>query len=379
MAEQRGAGGRADFNVDDFIPNAETLRHDYNSADFSKAWADVEDQLNKNLVIAFLGTAASGKTSAIKALFEVDLGNIHPIPGSTRKVIVFAISDNVFIVDAPGFGDIHQEIAQKAKDICEGVDVFVYLLNAEGGYKQQEKEDYQRLVALNRDVLVVVNKIDLLRAHQKEEFLEDQRNKMGVPISNFIAVAFDPLPQISESPIDVDKVREWLQKTLDAKGKDLLFAKYCRDKDNICEKYIIGASVAAAGIGAIPVPFSDVVLLTPVQAALIAKIALIYDHNLSKDDAAAFIVQILSSGAGRQAFRFILSALKVTGIIPVLGWLTTAAVSTLAAGFAASLTYGLGKAAKAYYKSGMKIPMDDLQDIFKTAFDLYQAKEVKKV
>lgn len=40
----------------------------------------------KNLVIAFLGTASSGKTTGIKALFDVDFGDISPIPGSTTDV-----------------------------------------------------------------------------------------------------------------------------------------------------------------------------------------------------------------------------------------------------------------------------------------------------
>ena len=196
------------FNVDDFIPNKESLKQDYNTEDFSKAWGEVADQLSKRLAIAFLGTASCGKTSAIKALFDVDLGGIHPIPGSTTEVKVFDFAENVFVVDAPGFGDIKQEVSKKAKDICDDIDVFIYILNAEGGYKQQEKEDYQRLVALKREVLVVVNKIDLLRPHQKEEFLENQRKKMGAPLSNFIPAAFDPLPQISESPINVDRVRD---------------------------------------------------------------------------------------------------------------------------------------------------------------------------
>ena len=57
-------------------------------------------------------------------------------------------------------------------------------------------------------------------------------------------------------------------------------------------------------------PFFRRVPSLPSTGSLIAKIAFIYDHTLSKEDAATFIVQLLSSGAGRQIFRYMLLGSK---------------------------------------------------------------------
>lgn len=287
------------------------------------------------------------------------------------------INENVYLVDAPGFGDIKEEISQKAKEICDSVDIFIYILNAEGGYKIQEKEDYQDILKHNREALVVLNKIDLLRPHQKEYFIEDQREKMGVELKNFIAVAFDPLPQISPTPINVDKVQNWIQNTLEQKGKDLLFAKVARQKEKICNKWIKAATASAATIGALPIPGSDYIPITACQAGMTYKIAVTYGYNPTKKDIKDFLAGVFAGQVGRQVFRGILSLLKGAGWIPGPTWAAQAAISALAASIAAGSTYGLGKGAQAYYKSGMQIPIVEIQQIFKNNFEEY--RKTKKV
>ena len=45
--------------------------------------AELASSLRARLTLAFLGSASSGKDSAIRAIFGVDFGEISPIPGST--------------------------------------------------------------------------------------------------------------------------------------------------------------------------------------------------------------------------------------------------------------------------------------------------------
>lgn len=365
----------ADFNVDDYLPTSGKLVDSENQEEFTEAFDRVREQLAKKLVIGFLGTASSGKTSGIKALFSVDLGNIHPIPGSTKAVKVMQIDDHVFVVDAPGFGDIHKEVSQKAKEACDQVDIFIYVLNAQGGYKQQEKEDYQTLFALNREVLVVLNKIDTIMdprfPEQLQELIQHTQRSMGVDSNSFADVAFDPNPFIAKKPINLQKVRDWIQKTLEEKGKDLLFAKVSREKDRICDTWIHTASTSAAATGAVPIPGSDIVPITAIQIGLIYKIASIYGHEVTKKDALAFITQTFTGQVGKQIFRWIITSLKAAGWIPIAGWITTAVVSTVAATIAGALTYGVGQAAKAYYKSGLKLDVAEIGDIFTRAYNQY--------
>jgi GTP-binding protein Era len=364
-----------DFNIEDYIPDKESIIGDY-SNDFYSAWDSAKKQLDKNLTIAFLGTAASGKTSGIKALFGINMGDIGPIPGSTRNVKVVEISKNIYLADAPGFGDIRKEVSQKAKDICDAVDIFIYVINCEGGFKVQEKEDYQKILSFKRKVLVLFNKVDLLRPNDKEMFLEDQRKKMGVDPKDFIPVAFDPHPLIASEPINLEAVQDWLAKTLESEGKDILLAKIARDKDRFCDRLIIATSVTAAGIGALPIPGTDYAALTAIQSAMIVKIALIYGHEISREKGIALIGQVMTGQIGKQIFRAGLTALKAVGWFPGATVLEYAA-TVLASVVASSLTYGLGHAAKAYYRSGMEIPLIDVQNIFNKYYNVKRAgKEV---
>jgi GTP-binding protein Era len=367
---------KKDWNIKDYIPTNDSVNQNYDNQKFHKAWDEVNEQLEKNLVIAFLGTVASGKTSGIKTLFGIDLGNINPIPGSTEEVKVVDISKNVHIVDAPGFGDIREKVSKKAKDICEKIDIFVYILNAVGGFKILEKEDYQNLVSYNKEVLVVLNKIDLIHLHERSKFIEDQRNQMGVKAENFISAAFDPNPKISVEPINVDVVQDWIQDTLERKGKGLLFAKVARQKDKICEKWIKLACISAVGIGAIPVPGADYGPLTALQAGLIAKIAHTYDCSLSKKGVKDFIVVAIAGLAGKNVFKAVLTALKAAGWIPPGGPIAGIAVCALAAIIAGGTTYGLGRAAQAFCKSGMQIPIAEIQNIFLDSYNGY--KKIKE-
>ncbi len=365
-----------DFNEEDYIPTEKSLKSGYDNPEFEKAWSSASEELEKELVIGFIGTASSGKTSGIKALFDIDLGNIHPIPGTTKDVKIVPIEKNVYLVDAPGFGDIRKETSQKAKEVCDKVDVFVYVLNAEGGYKIQEKEDYQKLVSYNREVLVVFNKIDLIRSHQREDFQNDQREKMEVKPQNFIPAAFDPLPEISKEPINIDAITNWIWNTLKEKGKDLLFSKIMRNKDKVADKYIVLATAAATATGALPIPGSDIIPLTGIQVAMIAKIAIVYGHSPEKEDIIALISQTMAGQTGKQIFRYIITILKG------LGWLggpfLEGAIIAAAAVIAASITFALGKAAQAYYKSGMTMPPEEIQQLFKQFFDLYMSWQSKE-
>ena len=158
--------------------------------------------------------------------------------------------------------------SEKAHSALDSIDIYIYVINSEGGYKIQEKEDYAKLSSTGKDVLVVLNKIDLIREEQREDFISDMTLKMEVNRLNFIPVAFDPHPGLHIQPVNVDKVNEWIYDVLVRKGKDVLFAKHARAKDKICDNYIITATASAFAIGALPIPGSDYVALTGLQESV---------------------------------------------------------------------------------------------------------------
>jgi GTP-binding protein Era len=146
-----------------------------------------------------------------------------------------------------------------------------------------------------------------------------------------------------------------------------------RYKDKIVSNWINGASVTAAGIGAIPIPGADIVPLTTLQVGLAMKIAYIYDITPAKADVMKLVASTVTGQVGKQAARWAITALKGTGWIPG-AQLLEAAACAIGASVAASLTYGFGWACNAYYKSGMKMDLGEVGEVFESSYGEYKQK-----
>jgi len=174
------------------------------------------------VTIGVVGSPSSGKDAAIRALFGIDHGNVDPVAGSTKEVQISRLpgSTATWVVNTPGLGDVVESVTEEARQILDHIDVFVYVVNAQGGVQAREKADYGACVRSGRPVLAVVNKIDTLRESDRARYLEDARRKLGAPEDAFVAAAFDPLPQLSPAPIGLEAIRRWLRLRLLAAGKD---------------------------------------------------------------------------------------------------------------------------------------------------------------
>lgn len=174
------------------------------------------------VTIGVVGSPSSGKDAAIKALFGIDHGNVDPVAGSTREVQISRIPDTTatYVVNTPGMGDVIESVTEEARQVLDHIDVFLYVVNAQGGVQAREKADYTACLRSGRPVLAVVNKIDTLKEADRARYLDDARQKLGAPEEAFLAAAFDPLPQLADAPIGLDEVRTWLRQRLLEAGKD---------------------------------------------------------------------------------------------------------------------------------------------------------------
>lgn len=185
----------------------------------------VSRELSDRLVIAFYGAASAGKSSGVKALFDVEVGSIHPIPGTTTEVSWWHLNGHLSVADVPGLQDINEALVQKALDFMDNADILVYVINSNGGITEKVMEDLEHMKTLGRPLLVTLNKIDTIEASQRDEFFFHQSGVAGVPRQDMYPVAFDPLPQISHEPINIVPIKEWIHRTLQNRGEDLLTAK----------------------------------------------------------------------------------------------------------------------------------------------------------
>jgi GTPase len=330
--------------------------------------------LEQTLVLAFLGSASSGKDSAIKALFGIDFGQIDPIPGSTREVRVVPLdaSGRVHVVNAPGFGDLRAEVERAARGVLDHLDIAVYLVNCDGGATIDERRDLDAIRGLGRPTLVVLNKIDLIRPHQRDDFVRTTLAQLGVSPSQSVVAAFDPLPVLSEQPIGVEPTIAWIHEQLSNQGKQLLFAKSLRNKAVACEPLIQSAARMAAAAGAIPVPGADMAAVTAIQVKLISDIAAVHGVEIGRDMAFFIMAEVLAGGS-KGFVRWAVNSLKAVGWIPG-GQLAEVAASALGASVAGAATFGVGRAAVLFVQRGQKADGDELRRVFDTSAFGYQAE-----
>ncbi|RME21502.1 MAG: hypothetical protein D6798_17955, partial [Deltaproteobacteria bacterium] len=184
--------------------------------------ARLRQSVRHRVTVGIVGSPSSGKDAAIAAIFGMDTGNVNPVAGSTTDVEITRLpgATALFVVNTPGMGDVIASVTERAREVLDLIDVYVYVVNAQGGVQAREKADYARCVATGRPVLAVVNKIDTIKPEDRARYLADARAKLGAPERDFLAVAFDPLPVLADAPIGVDAVRAWLSERLVELGKD---------------------------------------------------------------------------------------------------------------------------------------------------------------
>lgn len=184
--------------------------------------ARLRQLVRHRVTVGVVGSPSAGKDAAIKAVFGLDTGNVHPVAGSTREVSIMRMpgARALFLVNTPGMGDVVEAVTEEARQVLHHIDVFLYVVNTQGGVQARELRDYRTCLSTGRPVLAVVNKIDTLRERDRARYLDDARQKLGAAPENFLAAAFDPLPQLAPGPIGVREVHAWLGARLAELGKD---------------------------------------------------------------------------------------------------------------------------------------------------------------
>lgn len=349
--------------------NDEFEKEKYEEA-FERAYdekhAEFEKISKEKLIISLIGSVNAGKSQTINALTGIKYTEVKARAGWTKDISLFELKKGVFIADTPGLHDIDESVSNKASSFVEEKsDIVLFFLNAAVGITRHEKEAYQKVHALGKEMIVVLNKIDALDEDEIKDVVEQIEEELNIV----------PIAISAKKSIGMEKLNEKIISILEEKGKELLFLKVSRYKDKTVSNWINGASVSAAGIGAIPIPGADIVPLTALQVGLAMKIAYIYDITPTKADVMKLVASTVTGQVGKQVARFAITALKATGWIPGAQLLEVAACG-IGATVAGSMTYGFGWACNAYYKSGMTMDLGDVGEIFENSYSEYKQKTV---
>lgn len=102
---------------------------------------------------------------------------------------------------------------------------------------------------------------------------------------------------------------------------------------------VAGAAASAAGVAAVPIPFSDAVAIVPIQVGMLAGISSTFGLSIDKSFLSTIIGSIIAGAGGTLAGRTIVASLlkMIPGAGSVVG-------GTIAAATAAALTTAFGEA-----------------------------------
>ncbi len=189
-------------------------------------------------IVAF-GTIASGKSSLLNALAGRDVFSSDVKGGTTTDSQEVSGGDKIVLVDTPGIGEIwgaaHEQIARVT---AAKADLVLFVVD--GALKSFEFDALRNLCAVNKRVLLCLNKADWITENDRKVLVEQLKELLkGMIRSEDIIVVQSGevvrkvtrvLPDGTEveeqkkEPPDISALSEHIQKVTEKEGKDLLLA-----------------------------------------------------------------------------------------------------------------------------------------------------------
>jgi uncharacterized protein (DUF697 family) len=217
------------------------------------------------------------------------------------------------------------------------------MFDAGPGIRRSEQALYQEFAALEKPMLVVLNKIDLVRRDEKK-VVERAAQNLGLQADEIVPIS-------ARDGTHIERVLTAIAKTepemVAALAKALPEYRW-----KLAWGAITGAASTAAVIALAPLPVLDVIPLLAIQSALVLSIARIYQYDLNFKRARELAATFGLGFLGRTLFQ----ELSKLGGPP--GWL-------LAAAIASSTTVVMGYAAMLWFERGERLTTDNMKQITK--------------
>ncbi|MBW7454633.1 GTPase [Paenibacillus sepulcri] len=309
---------------------------------YDKEIAAINKQLEQEILFALIGDVNAGKSSTINKLIGEEVAGVGAEPGETTEIKPHAYTDKIYFVDTPGLNDINHKNSEETLKYFKNADVVLFFLNAAGTvFSESEKESFLQIEKINKNILVVLNKIDA--ADEIDRLVKRVRKETGEK--------YEVVPISSRTGENIDLLRNKILEILKKKSKDILFAKSIKEKAATAHTWIIGAATSAGAAGALPVPGSDIIPITAIQIGLLTKLAALYNKPLSKETAKEIVLTTIVGNIGKSIFR------QVLKLFPGAGSIAGASV-------AGAMTLALGYAMKYAYEHNIEITGKNIKEIY---------------
>lgn len=340
---------------------------------FKQYFETYKEGMNMKPNILVCGKTGVGKTSLIQAVTHRGVVPDSAIGDGRATTLGFEVyeTDAANFIDSEGMNPGTQSVDDYADFILEEmmnrleteesgnlIHNVWYCIDGSGARVQDT--DAKLIKTFRKNMLLVVTKSELMRKEQIESMMAEllkllpreqivlvsAENKTG--LAQLIAKAHamsTKAMQAAENEIEAfqDRWQEYY---------DSMLNEWREKVADEADSYINWAAGRAAAIAIVPLPFVDVIPLVANETYMIYRLAEVY--GIPVDD--SIITMILGCAGGSLAGKLAASLLPLLKI-PI----------------AAGITYGVGKAAQAYFESDMKLDETELRETF-----LREEREAKK-
>ncbi len=360
-------------------------------------WIEEKQEQQRLEIVAF-GTISSGKSSLLNAIAGRDVFTTDLRGGTTvqRNEIDWPGMDQVRLVDTPGLGEVdggdHASIAAEAAK-----DADIVLAVVDGPLRDSEFQLLRRLAAMEKRILLCLNKADWFTPADQESLLGQLRRQVQgfVAHDNIVAVRSRPtqrerirrqadgveVRELVEVPADISPLADRILSAIQKDGRDLLAANLLLQSRGLVEeakervrlsldtraweivdKYTWGAAGAAA---LSPLPMVDLAAGCAISTKMVLDLARVYHQSIDADAAIHLLGQqgktlvgvIGSSTATPLVASSVASAIKtVPGIGTLAGGLLQGVVQAL-------ITRWIGAIFITYFKNEMREPPGGLASL----------------
>ncbi len=419
---QMSAAERAEELTDNLAAGREYAGGDVVSpalrAQIEAAVAEIDaKRQSQQLEIVAFGTISSGKSSLLNALAGRPIFQTNVVGGTTttRSEIpwVAAATDRVVLVDTSGLAEVHGE-ARAAESATAAKNADLVLFVVDGPLKAYESELLEALAAMEKRIVVCLNKEDWYDADQRDELLAQISEQVRPAVSPADVVAVRSRPttrrrvrvlsdgseQAEEVPVepDIGALARRLLSIVARDGRDLLLANLLLQSrgmvdeskqrvlaaldaraDEVINKYMW----AAGGVAAVnPIPLLDLAGGSAITVKMVLDLAAVYKQPIDVDTIVTllgqlgknFIAMVGATAAAPALAAGVASLLKtVPGIGTIAGGIVQGLVQAL-------VTRWIGRVFVEYFRNEMQPPSGGLAELARRQWaEVTQPDQLKKL